>query len=68
MKGCGDEGRHVDGGNNIKDVEMFPRGRDCGRPPKNRKFNYTWGTTCPWLIHIAPQDRVHGYMKCVTYQ
>ena len=66
MEGSSDDDE--DGGDYTKDVELLPHRRGRGRPPRNKKFNHCWRATRPWLMHIAPRDGVHGYMKCATFQ
>ena len=66
MEGSGDDDE--DGGDDTKDVGVLPHRRGRGRPPRSRKFNHRWRATRPWLMHIAPRDGVHGYMKCAACQ
>ena len=66
MEGSGDDDEDVDGGDDIEDVGVLLDGRGRGRPPRSKKFNHRWCATRPWLMHIVPQDGVHGYMKCAA--
>ena len=64
MEGSGDDDE--DGSDDTEDVGVLPHRRGRGRPPRSRKFNHRWRAIRPWLMHIAPRDGVHGYMKCAA--